>query len=531
MNKRGCDYKEAEDIVNTLRNKFQALHNVASKFTLGVTRLYLDNEITDNNAGKVNYILQIISQDNKINFFDKNINGLHLDALIHDLKDEIENLESQNSIDRSDLDSSRNENYQIVKISSFDEANKYSVFTDWCITHYESYYNDYTNHGENTFYFALRNGYQSESRKPGANTPLDDYGLSMLAILVSPHRSMLRCTCRWNHANGGTDNILTTKELCDLLGGGAINEMFSYDKREGELEDMCKRLGYNLVGPLSEKHDVFLIYQKTGFKFNVITIDKKIKYKTWFDLYSKFKQGSTTIITWPTQDGALLYGGVSLLKPDGELAFGGCRFRNVEPFTDLFAARIWKKTMIINQSDCEVLFTFDGELDEYYEDIKRIKVKLNDKYRLIKYNGARVTNFWADSIVWDDRVDLFKVRLDYLVCAMNEYGKVISGQWYTDMKFNILGFASVKNDKGKGNILDLYDGTLYSDWTYDTCRPFFNGLAAVSLNNKWNYINKENQLLCTQWFDWCDDFKGGVGHVSLDGEEFDIGMDGKPINR
>ena len=48
---------------------------------------------------------------------------------------------------------------------------------------------------------------------------------------------------------------------------------------------------------------------------------------------------------------------------------------------------------------------------------------------------------------------------------------------------------------------------------FDYCRGFSCGFGIYGLNNKWNYINKEDQLLSTQWFDDVSWFKNGFGWV------------------
>jgi len=47
---------------------------------------------------------------------------------------------------------------------------------------------------------------------------MDTYGMSMIAILVGDNGSLQHCTCRWNHANGANDNMMTTEQISKFFG-------------------------------------------------------------------------------------------------------------------------------------------------------------------------------------------------------------------------------------------------------------------------------------------------------------------------
>ena len=92
----------------------------------------------------------------------------------------------------------RNEDYSIVSIDSFEDAQKFSDYVSWCVTQDENYFNSYTHNGENRFYFVLRKDFKTVA------THNPSYATSMLAILINPDGSMdsnSGCTSRLN--NGG----------------------------------------------------------------------------------------------------------------------------------------------------------------------------------------------------------------------------------------------------------------------------------------------------------------------------------------
>ena len=41
----------------------------------------------------------------------------------------------------------------------------------------------------------------------------DEYGLSMISVIVRPYGSMAFCTGRYNHQLGGNDSLLSAKEV------------------------------------------------------------------------------------------------------------------------------------------------------------------------------------------------------------------------------------------------------------------------------------------------------------------------------
>ena len=87
------------------------------------------------------------------------------------------------------------------------------------------------------------------------------------------------------------------------------------------------------------------------------------------------------------------------------------------------------------------------------------------------------------------------------------------------------GFAAVYlNDKW--NFLNK-EGKLLSNQWFDVVDDFSEGFAGVRLNNKWNYINKDGQFLSNQWFDVVDDFREGFASVYLNDKYNYINKDGQ----
>jgi hypothetical protein len=65
---------------------------------------------------------------------------------------------------------------------------------------------------------------------------------------------------------------------------------------------------------------------------------------------------------------------------------------------------------------------------------------------------------------------------------------------------------------------------------FDVCFPFDEGLAEVKLNSKWNYINRNGDILSDVWFDRCYDFYDGFACVVVNGKGNYIDCGGKLIS-
>lgn len=93
-------------------------------------------------------------------------------------------------------------------------------YCDWCILgdRHSGMYEQYTC-GGGKFYICEKDGFESIPREQGEDCPLDEYGLSLLSVLVAPDGLPERITTRWNHDFGGEDHerLEDAIQLQDLL--------------------------------------------------------------------------------------------------------------------------------------------------------------------------------------------------------------------------------------------------------------------------------------------------------------------------
>ena len=274
------------------------------KFMLGVTRMYLDGELYSGmDIIDLNKTLKYVTTDAHVNEYDDNLNGLTLNELVdrfktvavQDVEEEKERL-SQIQYDKSD--------YKIVPIDNADEAAKYGGFTSWCVTQKDGgaeAYDKYTGGGFGRFYFCLRNGFQNIPKVKGENCPLDEYGLSMIAVSVNYDGSPNTITCRWNHENEGNDKIMSTERVSKLV-GGSFYELFkpytkeelkakgfiSFDEVQGMLDSGMKPEDiFSQVGQFSEG----CASVELNSRWNYINREGKIISPQWFDDAWVFKEG------------------------------------------------------------------------------------------------------------------------------------------------------------------------------------------------------------------------------------------------
>ena len=227
------------------------------KFLLGVTRLYFGfakDTRQDEIQGKISQLEKImkILTASHANEYDNNLNGLSYSDLDNKFKGAIQkNLDNEiNAL--KDQHFVRDTSYQIIPIPDFQTAKKYGKWTSWCVTHQKSMYDSYTKDGLGLFYFCLKDGFQKVKAVKGEGCPLDEYGKSMIAISVNDDGSLNTATCRWNHDNGGNDNIFKdASEVSKFFGVNffdtfkprSVDELLAKFKKEAVPSKIADKLG------------------------------------------------------------------------------------------------------------------------------------------------------------------------------------------------------------------------------------------------------------------------------------------------
>ncbi len=270
LKSKGYEPSKRQEILNSIRTDIPNVRNCNCKFLLGVTRMFIDNEISSGETiSGINNALRYITNETHFSEYDYNLNGLSANTIIDRFK-----TISIEEFDKDKVDSKKrtkgmknNDEYTIIPVDNYDVASKYSKYTSWCVTHSDSAFKSYTCEGRGRFYFCLKKGFENAKAIVGKNTPLDEYGLSMIAVSVTMEGECNTITCRWNHDNGGNDSVMTVQDIEKLL-GGSFYEMFPPFTKEYLKE-------HNLY--VSENIGKYYLDMNRGIEGIVVAVDKDEK--------------------------------------------------------------------------------------------------------------------------------------------------------------------------------------------------------------------------------------------------------------
>ena len=482
MDRFGWDYQRSDKFVREdLRNDITALRdkNIA-KFTLGVTRMYLNNEITDaRSISDLNATLKLLTAH--LNEYDRNLNGLSAEELISKFKQARENnvKKEKQEINRMKFGTS---DYEIVRIDSFNDAKKYYTYTNpnsrWCLTYMENMYDSYTCDGINQIYFCLKHCFEDIKKIKEENAPLDEYGLSMLSIIVNEEGELAYCTTRWNHDNGGNDSAMDAVEISKVVNVN-FYEIFKPNTKWKDIVDNVKLRLANGESP-----------------------------KRIFDNVYDFSEGYAKV---------RLNKKWNFINKNGEL-LSDKWYDGVYSFNDDYAkVELNNKMNFINKN---------GELlsDKWYDEIYSFyygyaKVELNNKMNFIDTEIELVSDEWFDEVYDFDECCGMVYLKDKGFNFINTEGKLISeDKWYDEVyNFND-GYARVYVKNIGWNFINEEGKLLFDDW-YNYAYNFEYGYARVKINDKYNFINTEGKPVFDEWFDDIDNDYRHTGYiVTLNGK-------------
>ena len=265
----------------TIRNQF--FHDGENqKFEPGVARIAygeLNMENRGQDSRKLSSLKKIIKliSDGHAEEYDSDLNGLSYSDLearfgtvVQKADDELKNELTSAKYKTSD--------YIIEPIPDFETAKKFSEYTNpdsrWCITYMENMWDNYTSDGLNRVYFAYKPNFMKTERIKEDTAPLDEYGLSLISIIVDPWENLRAVTTRWNHENGGSDQAMDARQLSKLLGGNVFDLCPPPPKPEQHIDRVDADsvrigdqvwLGHNLQMPADPEHGIYVVDGETYF--------------------------------------------------------------------------------------------------------------------------------------------------------------------------------------------------------------------------------------------------------------------------
>ena len=413
MQKLGYSESGAMKFIGQLKVKIPSVRLQQEKFLLGVARLFIDGDLSvddDFKCTNFNQTLKLIASDAHVNEYDNNLNGMSAYELINRFADvRVGELSKRKEL-MGGKQYRKNNNYTIVPINSYEEATKYAKYNEWCVTYSEDMFDDKTCHGAGRFYFCLRNGFENVPKKAGPNAPLDAYGLSMIAVSITMEGEPNSITCRWNHDNGGSDNVMDDEQLSDLLGVNFYNVFKPYTREELHakgfiLFDEVQPMLDNGVSPT----DIFefvggfndgYAMVKLNRKWNFINRNNKLLSDTWYDGVDDFYNGYAKV-----QSG--------------------------------------NKWNLIDKNGKCISDTWFDWVEDFYNGY--VRVLLNNKWNFIDTHGKLISDTWFDDV--DNFYDGYaKVQSGNKWNLIDTHGKCISDTWF-DLVLNFYdGYAYVMLD-------------------------------------------------------------------------------------
>ena len=274
-------------------------------YEYGITRMYIDETVRNNSingATETNNqvsAIKVYLQNNphychtlaqnagmdiytyKDNIFD---NNLSLNELYEQLQSDLKKFRSARREKFKELGvDNKRPDYTIYRLENTEHAQNFQLkdgrtinlnkYTSWCITISQSNYNGYA--GEfGVFYVCLQDGFEQVPEEVGDNCPLDEYGLSMIAICVTPEGDLKNVTCRWNHANRGNDTIMTDEQLAELF--NAVPYALFPPRSQEELREMGYITFEEVVSHVQQgDFNIFNYVQETSFGLKICSLKKQ----------------------------------------------------------------------------------------------------------------------------------------------------------------------------------------------------------------------------------------------------------------
>lgn len=234
VSQHGNEMNWAAVLEGYIRGEFFHRRGMPDKYEPGIARIALldmglwPENLYDYRSNKpepkedlipdVRRIVGLLSGEAHINDFSFDLEGMGLDELLRRFGS---NSSESTSTDMVDTGST---NYRVVRIKNFAQSQEFYHYFDsnpqdrWCIIENDGYWNRYTKRGKNTAYYLIAPGAEDMTAEEGENCPKDEYGLSLIGIMIGPRGTLEHCCVRWNYSHGASDHELDVEELEELLG-------------------------------------------------------------------------------------------------------------------------------------------------------------------------------------------------------------------------------------------------------------------------------------------------------------------------
>lgn len=583
MQKKGVSKEEADNFIRiNLRGDITALRSKqGGKFILGCTRMFIDGQL--NNAATINRLnatLKYVTSDAHINEYDRNLNGLSANELINRFSSAM-NADTEKERDEvNQMQFNEGSDYEIVRIDDFDEACEYNKYmykrSPWCITYSQENYNNYTKKGTNQIYFCLKDGFENMSPVQGENCPLDEYGLSMISVIVDEQGNLAYSTCRWNHDNGGSDNVLNVKEISQLVGRN-FYDTFKPNTRFKERVDRVKRMlssgGYSIddifdryqryndkwIVVLNERYNVYdpetndfvlnqwydqiitdgrskVMIVILNDVYNVIDLNGRLLLDKWYDYIADFSEGFAVVMktensrdtyNYVSEDGTFLSEEWFLYAKD---------FSNDRGIVTMVNQKM-------NFIDRDGDFVFENGVDGLTDITNGYSIITHNRKRnLVDVNGQLVSKKWFNVVFFMQECGYAKVCMavgehEYKYNLLSKDGEIALNEYVdeiTSPSTTNPNLFTIKNNLFTGekfNLFNAAEGRLTLDpWLDAIGYGSRNGDIIVGRDGLHNFVNKEGHLILDKWYQDVT-IDRGEKFVEIEGEWMKVDDNGKIVGR
>lgn len=179
---------------------------------------------------------------------DQNLNGMTYQQIMTKFGPKLEEYTNQAKGRLSTFNGNSNGHYRVVAISDTVDyrgmvspdmegqrlLERLDNYTDWCVCGPNGLweYSQYLSNG-GKLYIVMKDGFENVPKEQGENCPLDEYGLSLIAVIVGADGLPDNITTRWNHEFGGENHsgLWNAEQLQDITG---LNYLATFKPRSEE---------------------------------------------------------------------------------------------------------------------------------------------------------------------------------------------------------------------------------------------------------------------------------------------------------
>ena len=389
--------------------------------------------------------------------------------------------------------------YTVKRLDTFEEAHKYHRYTqDICYLGGENTWINYTDGGRNAVYVLLRDGWQDIPAEHGENTPYDDYGKSMVFVIIRPDGDVAYTNTRWNHNTNGNGPIDVDQSFTDNMNN--VSDMLQTDYR-------------NVLKPYSEEDlekkgamTISILRRLLSQGENILAHCKHIE--NIGDLYKIYISNNSFVIFSPSLN--------KLIPSDGVELTGMYQYQ--EDFI-IIQNKDYKRSFL--NKNGQQIGGWYSQVRDFYEGFAAVK-QHNGSWTFINTEGQQICEWYANVKDFHDGLAIVSENSENW-SAINTEGQRICG-WYSFIEDFYNGLSIVDREDGKESLINT-QGQQISDWfsmIFPSSPKFY---TVRGDDGKWTLINKEGKQI-HNWYRDIRDCGNGMVCVQIDnGKWILISMD------